>query len=48
VHWATESSDQVVRAGLARSLELAAGGADNEDIRTGNGIAGETAELFTP
>jgi hypothetical protein len=26
---------------------LAVGGADNEDIRTGNGIAGETAELFT-
>jgi hypothetical protein len=27
---------------------LAAGGADNEQIRTGNGIAGGTAELFTP
>ena len=33
---------------LTNGKVLAAGGADNEDIRTGNGIAGETAELFTP
>jgi hypothetical protein len=33
---------------LTNGRVLAVGGADNEDVRTGNGIAGETAELFTP
>jgi hypothetical protein len=51
--WTVTRSMTVERAGhlavlLNNGKVLAVGGADNEAIRTGNSIAGKTAELFTP
>jgi N-acetylneuraminic acid mutarotase len=51
--WTATGSMTVERASqfavlLNRGKVLAVGGADNEAIRTGNTIAGKTAELFTP